>query len=126
MGACASIAHGIRKFIEKVKTSKAILITLLRKVEHVRLYLGQLRSIAARFTDSSHRKMLIPFDQEGCEATMEKLKEVVAKIGGAAGDDGAIKRTIVWIQNKKLAESLVKELEDHQVNISNSLLVLAA
>ena len=126
MGVCASVAHGLRIFIEKAKTSKAILITLLRKVERTRLYLGQLRSIAARLTDPSHRQLLVPFDQKGCKATMKRLKDLVKEIGGAAGDAGAIKTTIGLIQKKRVAEMLVKELEDHQENISQSLLALAA
>lgn len=105
--------------------SKPILIKLLDRVEHVRLYLAQLRSIAARLTDPEHKAILVPFDRDACEITMAKLKALVNKIG-RAGDAGTIKVTVLSMQNRRVAEDLVKELEHHQSNISHALLALAA
>ena len=125
MGICASVAHGIKMFIEKAKTSKSTLIKLLEKIEHVRLYLAQLRSIAARLTDPEHKSILVPFDQDACEKTMSKLRALVNKICGAA-DTGTIKVTIAWTQNKSVAEDLVIELEAQQTHMSHALLALTA
>jgi hypothetical protein len=125
MGVCASVAHAIKTFIEASKMSKPILIKLLQKVEQCRNYLAQLRSISARLTDLEHQAILVPFDHQGCEITMNKLKSLVDEIG-AAGDAGSIKLTISWLQNRKVAELLVSELDEHQANISQALLALAA
>ena len=125
IGLCAGLVKTIRAFIEQTKSTKAMLIQLVDRIEHMRMYLANLRSLTGQMTDPAQRKMVIPFDRDSCNITIRKLQALVQRIA-QAGEAGKIKATITWLQEEKEVEKLTDELLEEERKITTVLMFIAA
>jgi hypothetical protein len=125
IGTCVTVGTSIRAFIERTKSTKALLIQLLTRVEHMRVHLANLRSLTGRLVGPETRGVLIPFDHDSCEATLRKLQSLIEKIVDA-GNAGKLKVAISWLQEKSVAQDLVEELAAHERSIMTAMSAVAA
>lgn len=125
IGTCVTVSTAIKSFIERTKSTKALLLQLLNRVEHVRIHLANLRSLSGRLVGPHARGVLIPFDQGSCEATLRKLESLVQKIVDD-GKAGKLKVALAWMQEKSVAQDLVEELSAHERSIMTAMSAVAA
>jgi hypothetical protein len=114
-----------RSFIEKTKNAKPVLLQLIARLQHARIYLANLRRITAQMTDPSQRNISIPFDYDECEATVHQLRAVVNKLGEAA-TAGELTWAMAWRQEQKTADKLMKQMLEQETHIVNTFVFISA
>ncbi|KAF7508634.1 hypothetical protein GJ744_009026 [Endocarpon pusillum] len=116
---CVQTVQIIKKTIETIKTAKRELLNVLNETNRMRLLLEQLRALTHQL-GSKNNKILLAFDQTGCEEILSELKRLIDKLAQAELFAG-----FQFLVRRSKLEALVAGLRAQEDGIRTVLLSVA-
>lgn len=116
---CVQTVQIIKKTIETVKTAKRELLNVLNETNRMRLLLEQLRGLTHQL-GTKNNKILLAFDETGCEEILGELKRLIDKLAQAEMFVG-----FQFLVRRSKFEALVAGLKAQEDGIRTVLLSVA-
>ncbi|KAI7222222.1 hypothetical protein KC333_g1248 [Hortaea werneckii] len=121
---CVAAARELRKLTETMKTANKTLLSLLSRIERMRLYLDSLRGLTSQLINPQERSMMLAFNENSYKATLKELHGLILDV--AARTQHGVLLRVYWVAQRAKAEKYLSELEQHEREMLLMLSLISA
>ncbi|KAK5123182.1 hypothetical protein LTR85_003380 [Meristemomyces frigidus] len=121
---CVTVVQELRKLTETMQTANKTLLSLLSRVERMRLYLDSVRALAKQLRDPKQMAVMVTFNDTDYRQTLNVLRSLVDQ--GAAHSDNQWWMKTYWVTQRTKATQLLRSLQDHEAEITLMLSLICA